>query len=224
MPLRLPYDPPEALRVLRRGDAKLARLIERVGQYTLKLRPDRTPFEVLLRSVVFQQLSGKVAHTIHQRLTALLPPSPVQQPEALLRLDEAALRGAGLSRNKIAAVRDLAQKTCEGLVPDRRRLARLDDEEIVERLVQIRGVGRWTVEMLLLFWLGRPDVLPVTDFGVRKGYHLTFGRGEELPHPSAIARRGERWRPYRSVASWYLWRAVDLARSDGASKTAAPLW
>jgi 3-methyladenine DNA glycosylase/8-oxoguanine DNA glycosylase len=127
----------------------------------------------------------------------------------VIGLPDSVLRQAGLSRSKLAAIRDLAEKTLAGQVPTLPQLRRMSDEEIIEKLIPIRGVGRWTVEMLLIFRLGRPDVLPITDYGVRKGFGRVFQRGK-LPTSSQLVRRGERWRPYRSVASWYLWRALDL--------------
>jgi len=202
------YDPATALRHLRRTDPELARLIRRVGPYALQSRAHLTPFQALLRAIVYQQLSGLAAGSIDRRLKALFPG---RRPSArrLLELDDDALRGAGLSRSKVASARDLAEKAVAGVVPERRALERMDDEAIVERLVAIRGIGRWTVEMLLIFSLGRPDVLPVADLGVRKGFMLHRGHGE-LPDAATLVAEGERWRPYRSVASWYLWRACEL--------------
>jgi len=202
------YEPAAALRHLRRSDAELARLIRRVGPYALKSRAHLTPFQALLRAIVYQQLSGLAAGSIDRRLKALFPG---RRPTArrLLELDEEALRGAGLSRSKVASARDLAEKAVAGVVPDRRALERMHDEEIVERLITIRGIGRWTVEMLLIFSLGRPDVLPVADLGVRKGFMLHRGH-DDLPDAATLTAEGECWRPFRSVASWYLWRACEL--------------
>ena len=185
----------------------MARLIERVGAYDVPPRARRSPFDMLLRSIVYQQISGYAAASIHARVLALFP-ARRPGPKRLLALDDDALRGAGLSRAKILAARDLAERTLDGTVPGRARLERLDDEAVIERLVQVRGIGRWTAEMMLM-QLGRPDVLPVTDLGVRKGFQISHG-GRELPEPARLLRFGERWRPYRSVASWYLWRANDL--------------
>jgi DNA-3-methyladenine glycosylase II len=199
----------------------MARLIERVGPFAIRSEAMHSPFQSLLRAIVYQQLSGKAAATILGRVVALCPRKR-PQPQHLLELEDAALRGAGLSRNKLLALRDLAAKTIDGTVPTLAQLRRLDDDEIVTRLTAVRGIGRWTVEMMLMFRLGRADVFPVADLGVRKGFHLTFGaldklsRGRKkddgivLPAPKALLAYGERWRPYRSVASWYLWRAVDL--------------
>jgi 3-methyladenine DNA glycosylase/8-oxoguanine DNA glycosylase len=185
-----------------------------VGPFTLKPLKG-TVFQGLLKSIVHQQLAGKAAQTIHGRVLALLPEKAEEQPVALLTLGDAALRSAGLSRSKVLSVRDLAQRTVSGQIPPRRQLARLADDKVIDLLAQTRGVGRWTAEMILIFWLGRPDVLPVHDLGVRKGYALAY-RKRELPTPVELERRGERWRPYRSVAAWYFWRAVDLANRNGS--------
>jgi DNA-3-methyladenine glycosylase II len=199
----------EALAHLGRADPVLGRLIRRVGPCTLTPRRRRSPYEALVRSILFQQLHWRAAEAIFARLRALYPGARFPAPESLLRTPDAQLRAAGLSRNKIAAVKDIAAKTLEGVVPDSRTLRKLTDEEILERLTAVRGVGPWTVQMLLIFTLGRPDVLPATDFGVRKGFALTYGL-DALPEPEAVLAHGERWRPHRSTAAWYLWRAVDL--------------
>jgi methylated-DNA-[protein]-cysteine S-methyltransferase len=204
------FDGAGAAAHLAASDARLARVIERVGPPRLRLDAVASTFEALAESIVYQQLTGKAAATIHARLRALFPRKRVR-PDALLALHDEALRGAGLSRGKVLALRDLASKTLDGTVPSIRALHGLDDDAIVERLVQVRGIGRWTVEMLLIFRLGRPDVLPVGDFGVRHGFKLAYGK-REMPTPKELARHGERWRPYRTLASWYLWRAVDLAK------------
>ena len=204
----LPYDSRAALRHLGDADKALARLIERVGPFNLKLRKLESPFDSLAQSIVYQQLSGKAAATILGRVKALFPDS-TRVPTRILAMEEAALRGAGLSQGKHRALRDLAQKVIEGHVPSSTELHSMDEEAIVERLTAVRGIGRWTVEMLLIFALGRPDVLPGTDLGVRKGFQIAF-RKKELPLPAEVMKRGERWRPYRSVASWYLWRATEL--------------
>jgi len=205
--MRPPYDAQLAIAELARRDPPLGTLIERVGPYRLTLRDMRSPFLGLLRAIVYQQLSGKAAATIHGRLTALFERGEVT-PAALLAMPPERLRAAGLSAAKAAAAYDLAEKTLAGIVPDADALTAMADEEIIERLVSVRGIGRWTVEMLLMFNLGRPDVLPVTDLGIRKGFMVTYGLAA-MPTPSAVRLHGERWAPYRSVASWYLWRAVD---------------
>ena len=202
-----PYDPVEATAALRAADRRLARVIDRAGPMTIRIEPAQSLFAALARSIVYQQLSGKAAATIHGRVLGLFPRRRIT-PAALLALRPEQLRAAGLSTAKTAAVRDLAARTLDGTVPTLGQVRRMPDDEIIERLVQVRGVGRWTVEMLLIFRLGRPDVLPVTDLGVRKGFAVALGL-DELPDADAMVRRAERWRPWRSVASWYLWRAAD---------------
>lgn len=199
----------EALRHLKRADPVLARLIRRVGPCTLRPRRRRSPYEALVRSILFQQLHWRAAEAIFARLRALYPGARFPSPEQLLHTPDAQLRAAGLSRNKIAAAKDIAAKTLEGVVPDSRTIRSMSDEEILERLTAVRGVGPWTVQMLLIFTLGRPDVLPATDFGVRKGFALTYGLAK-LPKPADVLAHGERWRPHRTTATWYLWRAVDM--------------
>lgn len=202
------HDVRPALRHLRRADPKLARVIATVGPCRLEFTPLSSPFHSLMRAITYQQLSGKAAATIHGRVVALFPEDPGPHPEALLELPDTALRGAGLSRNKLLALKDLAARTLDGTVPDSKGLKRLPDAEVIERLTQVRGVGRWTVEMLLIFTLGRPDVLPVTDLGIRKGFQRAYGM-KRLPAYSTLERAGRAWAPYRSIASWYLWRAAD---------------
>ncbi len=216
---KLPFDSSAAIAHLSAADAKLGALIERAGPFTLKLDPAPSPFESLIESILYQQLHGKAAATIHRRVREIYGGDPA--PQALLDTPEERLRAAGVSANKIKALRDLAAKTLDGTVPAHRVIQKMSDTEIVEHLTQVRGIGPWTVEMLLIFRMGRPDVLPVTDYGVRKGYALTFMRvpksraieAADLPLPAQVEKRGRRWAPYRSVASWYLWRACDLARN-----------
>jgi DNA-3-methyladenine glycosylase II len=202
------YDPAGAARHLRKADATLAGLMKRAGPFALEVRKLHDPFEALARNIIYQQLHGKAAAAIHARVLALFGGGRLR-PEDILNAPDEALRGAGLSGSKLAALRDLAAKAADGTVPTLARLRRMPDEEIVERLTRVRGVGRWTVEMLLMFRLGRPDVLPVGDFAVRKGFALAYGL-DESPKPKELMEYGERWRPYRSVASWYMWRAVEL--------------
>ncbi len=202
------YDPDAAVTHLRAADPRLGLLIERIGPLQLEVDRLQSPFAALAESIVYQQLTGKAAATIHGRLVALCRPRRKLRPADILGFSEAQLRGAGLSRAKTAALKDLAAKTEDGLVPTMARLQRMPDEEIIARLTAIRGIGRWTVEMLLIFRLGRPDVLPVTDYGVQKGFKLAFNR-RSLPLPAQLARHGQRWAPYRSAAAWYLWRATD---------------
>ncbi len=210
--MTLQYDPHEAVAALAAADKRMARLIERAGPFTMRPEKLQSPFEALLRSIVSQQLSGAVAKVIYSRVEALLPKQRARMPQAVLDAADDTLRGAGLSRAKVAAVKDLAAKTLEGVVPTMAKLQKLDDDEVVRRLVAVRGIGVWTVQMLLIFRLGRPDVLPVADLGVRKGFMFTYGAGE-LPEAEEMTRKARRWRPYRSVASWYLWRAVELERA-----------
>jgi DNA-3-methyladenine glycosylase II len=243
------YDSALACRELAAADPKLGRLIARAGPFTMRLASTQSPFEALVESIVYQQLHGKAAATIHRRLLesfgpALAIPSAAEllltggpvhpaavedgakhpTPQQILDCPNEQLRAAGLSANKSLALRDLAAKTLDGTVPSLARIRRMSDQAIVEHLTQVRGIGRWTVEMMLIFRLGRPDVLPVSDYGVRKGFALTFGRLKplakgkpvkvtpaDLPTPAEMERRAKQWHPWCSVASWYLWRACDLA-------------
>jgi DNA-3-methyladenine glycosylase II len=189
----------------------LAKAIARLGPFALETKPDE-PFHALLRSITYQQLNGKAAATILGRVLALFPADRPLTPESLLSAPDAPLRGAGLSANKLLAMRDLAQKALAGVVPTRAQAEELSDEELVERLTEVRGVGRWTVQMLLIFYLGRPDVMPADDFGIRKGFGLLYRKTARLPPPSAVAGHARLWAPYRSAASWYLWRTLDPIR------------
>jgi DNA-3-methyladenine glycosylase II len=190
-------------------DPRIAALIARSLRYDVKPARSLRPFDALAESIAYQQLSGKAAATIFGRVRALYPRQKYLDPEKILATPDDSFRAAGLSRSKIAALQDLAVKTIDGTVPSARVIARMSDEEIIVRLTEVRGIGRWTVEMLLLFDLGRPDVWPVDDYGVRKGFAKTFGR-RKLPTPKQLMKFGEKWRPYRSVAAWYLWRALDV--------------
>lgn len=201
------YDSNAAIEHLRARDRKLARLISRIGAFEMRRRTFHTPFHALFSAIVSQQLSGRAAHSIYRRTRALFPRGRITAP-AVLKTGPDELRGAGLSRAKVAALHDLASKYAAGALPDARRMKSLSDDEIIDELVQVKGVGRWTVEMLLIFHLGRPDVLPAGDLGVRKGFQIAYAR-PELPTEEQLLEHGERWRPYRSVASWYLWRATD---------------
>jgi DNA-3-methyladenine glycosylase II len=205
----LGYDPDAACRHLSDADPAMGELIARVGEFTMRPEPAHSLFQVLVRSIVYQQLTGRAAAAILARVTRLFAPKRFPSPGDLLEIPPERLREAGLSTAKTAALRDLAARTLDGTVPSLPLVRRMPDEEIIERLTAVRGVGRWTVEMLLIFKLGRPDVLPVGDLGVQKGFALTF-RKRKLPLPAVMHRRANRWRPYRSVASWYLWRALEL--------------
>jgi 3-methyladenine DNA glycosylase/8-oxoguanine DNA glycosylase len=192
------------------ADPALVPLLSRVGPCKLVLTPTASIFETLAEAIVYQQLHGKAAATIFGRVKALCPPaSGGLCAERILTLPDDDLRGAGLSRQKLMAIRDLARRTVDGEIPELAEVGRLSDEEIVALLTRVRGVGRWTVEMLLIFRLCRLDVLPVDDYGVRKGYAVAFGLPEP-PKPKELAAYGVRWSPYRSVAAWYLWRAAEL--------------
>ena len=190
------------------SDPRMAALIARSRRYSIVPAVSIRPFDALAESIAYQQLSGKAAATIFGRVRALFPQKKWLDPEQLLATPDETLRAAGLSRAKTAALKDLAAKTIDGTVPSGRALLRMSDDEIIARLTAVRGIGRWTVEMLLLFDLGRPDVWPVDDYGVRKGFAKTFGR-RKLPTPKQLMKIGEKWRPYRSVAAWYFWRALD---------------
>jgi DNA-3-methyladenine glycosylase II len=222
------YDAALACRELAAADPKLGRLIARVGPCTLRVASTQSPFEALVESIVYQQLNGKAAATIHRRLIESFAPVLTLEgsglgthPSAqhLLDAPNQQLRAAGLSHNKALALRDLAAKTLDGTVPTLARIRRMSDAAIIDHLTQVRGIGRWTVEMLLIFRLGRPDILPTTDYGVRKGFALTFQglkpttkvTPDLLPSAAEMERRAKKWTPWRSVASWYLWRACDLA-------------
>lgn len=208
------FDPHAAITHLSQADLALSRLIGKAGPFTLQIRAMHSPFEALARNIIYQQLHGTAAAAIHARVLALFGGSRLR-PQDLLETPDEQLRAAGLSANKLVALKDLAAKTLDGTVPGLARLKRMTDDEIIARLTAVRGVGRWTVEMLLMSRLGRPDVLPVGDFGVRKGFSLVY-RTEGLPTPKELTSHAERWRPYRTVASWYMWRAVDLAKQNGA--------
>lgn len=208
----LPFQP--AAEALRELDDRLADAIDLIGPCLLA-PVKRSPFEALLSAIAHQQVHGAAAAAILGRMQRLYSTAGRwPMPDELLATPDDALRGAGLSRSKVLAMKDVAAKALDGTVPDRRTIARLDDDAIVNRLVAVRGVGRWTAEMLLIFTLGRPDVLPVDDFGVRYGFKLLYAK-RQMPKPAALAKYGERWAPFRSTASWYLWRYVDRIRADG---------
>lgn len=210
---------PEAIQHLTRVDPVLGDLIVRVGPCALVPEKRRSPFESLVRAVAHQQLHGKAAETILGRFLAHFPGKRFPDPEDLAGIPDTALRAAGFSGSKIAAIRDIAAKSLDGTVPTSRQIGRLSDAEIIERLTACRGVGRWTVEMLLIFKLGRPDVLPVDDFGVREGYRVTYRRREQ-PKPRELAEIGEQWAPFRTTAAWYLWRAADAAKTQAPTPPA----
>lgn len=204
----LTYDSQKAMRALCKNDRTLGQLIKQAGPITLDLPKRLNPFDALLRSIIYQQLSGKAAAAIHKRVRVLFSGGNIN-PNQVLAMDDQVLRNAGMSRAKVVAVNDLAQKTIDGLIPPGSRLREMSDADIVENLTQVRGIGEWTVQMFLMFQLGRPDVLPTKDLGVRKGFMLIYGL-DELPAEKEMMVYCERWRPYRSVGSWYMWRALEL--------------
>lgn len=193
-------------------DRNLGGLIRAVGPYGLVLENETQPFEALAHAIAHQQLHAAAARNILGRFVANVGCGAFPTPQVVVAAPEAALRAVGFSGSKIAALKDLATKTIDGVVPDRATLEKLEDAEIITRLTEVRGIGRWTVEMLLMFHLGRPDVLPVDDFGVRLGFQVTNGL-RKMPAPKVLALYGERWGPHRSAAAWYFWRAVELKRA-----------
>jgi DNA-3-methyladenine glycosylase II len=215
--LSLAFDLDTAVRHLCGCDEKLRLLVEQTHPFALKDDGIESPYEALLEAITHQSISGKAAATIFGRIKALGSDGKVPTPEEILSLRKPALRQAGLSKAKILAVRDLAQKTLDGVVPTLEESRKLSDEELVERLTSVRGIGAWTVEMFLIFRLGRPDVLPIHDLGVKKGWSITYGK-KHMPTPKQLLAFGERWRPYRTVASWYMWRACHQAGHAGMRK------
>ncbi len=241
MPKKL--DHTNACEHLSRVDRQLGRIIAKSGPCRMMKETTQSIFAALLESIIYQQLNGKVAATITSRVKALFPENTQQirtrrglvegfpTPEQIVAASEELLRSAGLSRNKMLAIRDLAAKTLDGTVPTVQQAHRMSDDELIERLTAVRGIGRWTVEMLLIFRLGRQDVLPVDDYGVRKGF-AKMKKLAELPKPKELAAYGEKWKPYRSVAAWYLWRAAemkdlpfagDVAKKVAKAKIARPV-
>ena len=209
----------QAIAHLSNVDTILGGVIRVVGPCMLAVELECAPYQSLAEAITHQQLNGTAARTILKRFVSTCGNGAFPTPEAVIATPAAALRAAGLSFAKIAALKDLAAKTLEGVVPDHDVLHALSDTEIIARLTQVRGIGRWTVEMMLMFRLGRPDILPVDDFGVRNGFRLAYGL-REMPAPLALAAFGERWGPHRTVAAWYLWRAVELARAGTLPKPA----
>mgnify|MGYP001183822619 FL=1 len=203
-------DAVRAIRHLKKVDPDLSRFICRIGPCELKPDKSRTIYASLVRSIVYQQLTGKVAAIIFGRFLDLFPGRKFPEPERVLRMPFERLRGVGLSNQKASYIRNIAQAARDGIVPDSRRANGMSDDELVEQLTSIKGVGRWTVEMLLIFRLGRPDVLPATDYGVQKGFALAK-RLADLPKPKELLAAGERWAPHRTTAAWYLWRTADTA-------------
>jgi DNA-3-methyladenine glycosylase II len=192
----------------------MRRLIRQVGPRGQVPQRRHAPYETLVRAIAHQQLNGRAARTILDRFVALFPGKRFPEPEDICRTSAARLRRAGFSRAKIRAIKHIAQQAAAGAVPSRRAAGRMSDDDLIRELTRLRGVGQWTVQMLLMFTLGRPDVLPADDFGIREGFRITYGLAKQ-PTPRQVLAHGERWRPYRTIASWYLWRAVERARADG---------
>ena len=206
----LSFDLAEAIRHLSGCDEQLKVLIAELRPFRIKFEEMDSPYEVLMESITYQSISGKAAKTIFGRIKELGENGRAPTPEQMLKIPVAKLRKAGLSAAKAASMKDLAKKTIAGIVPTHDEALKLSDEELVERLVSVRGIGAWTVEMFLIFRLGRPDVLPIHDLGVKKGWSVAYGK-KHMPAPKELLMFGERWRPYRTVASWYMWRAFERA-------------
>ena len=206
-----------ALKYLSAADPVMARLIREHGPCKLEHEPWRSPFQSLVQAVAHQQLNGTAANTILARFKKLFPKRRFPKPEDLAKVTDEQIRACGFSFSKIAAIRDIAEKTLDGTIPTSRKIEKLTDEEIIERLTAARGVGRWTVEMLLFFQLGRKDVLPVDDFGVRNGFRVAYKK-REMPKPKALLAFGKKWRPHGTTAAWYLWRAADAAKAAKKKK------
>jgi DNA-3-methyladenine glycosylase II len=209
-PERLAFDLQEALRHLSERDEVLRELIATTKAFAIDADMGQSPYEVLVEAIVYQSISGKAAATIYGRIKALGESGRPPSPEKMLKIPAPKLRKAGLSGAKVLAMKDLAKKAIAGIVPTHDEALRLADEELIERLVSVRGIGAWTVEMFLIFRLGRPDVLPIHDLGVKKGWSVAYGK-KHMPKPNELLKFGERWRPYRTVASWYMWRAFERA-------------
>ncbi len=213
----LSFDLAEATRHLSSKDEKLAALIAETAQFQTDMDVAQSPYEALMESIAYQSISGKAAATIFARIKALGSNGRPPSPEQMLKLRTASLRKAGLSGAKVLAMKDLARKTIDGIVPTREQAEKMSDAELVERLDSVRGIGAWTVEMFLIFNLGRPDVLPIHDLGVKKGWSVTYGK-KHMPKPKELLAFGERWRPYRTIASWYMWRAFERAGYAATNK------
>ncbi len=212
-----PFDLRLAMETLAAKDPHLAPLIKETEEFRIETDGSDSPYEILLEAIAYQSISGKAAATIFGRVKALGANGRAPTPDEMLKLRKSALRKAGLSGAKVLAMKDLAKKTITGIVPSLEEAQKLSDEELVQRLVSVRGIGAWTVEMFLIFRLGRPDVLPIHDLGVKKGWAVTYGK-RYMPKPNELLAFGERWRPYRTVASWYMWRACQRAGSAALRK------
>jgi DNA-3-methyladenine glycosylase II len=218
---QLPFDLAAAVAHLSNCDPRIARLIQEVIPFDPEIDHTQSPYEALLESIAYQSISGKAAATIFTRIKSLSATGGPPTPQEMLQLKTKALRKAGLSGAKILAMKDLAQKTIDGIVPTHEQALKLSDDELVERLISVRGIGAWTVEMFLIFRLGRPDVLPIHDLGVKKGWSVAYNK-KRMPRPAELLAFGERWRPYRTVASWYMWRAFEKAGYAATNKIRPP--
>jgi DNA-3-methyladenine glycosylase II len=208
---------PAAHKHLSKNDPVMKRLIREHGPCKLQPETRRSPFQSLVLAVAHQQLNGIAANTILSRFKKLFPGRTFPHPGDLAKVTDAQIRACGFSFAKIKAIRDIAEKTLAGVVPTPRQIVKLPDDEIIARLTEVHGVGRWTVEMLLIFQLGRNDVLPVDDFGVRNGFRVAYKK-RDLPKPKALLKFGERWRPHGTTAAWYLWRAADSTKAAAKKK------
>ena len=213
----LSFNLADAVAHLSSKDEKLAALIAETAPFQVDMEAAQSPYETLMESIAYQSISGKAAATIFARVKALGSNGRAPTPEEMLKLRKSTLRKAGLSGAKILAMKDLARKTIEGIVPTLEAANKMSDDELVERLVSVRGIGAWTVEMFLIFNLGRPDVLPIHDLGVKKGWSVAYGK-KHMPTPKQLLAFGERWRPYRTIASWYMWRAFERAGYAATNK------
>jgi len=216
-PPSLPFDLDVATKHLSGSDPVIAELVRACRPFEAEMEAHQSPYEALLEAIAYQSISGKAAATIFGRVKALSSNGGIPTPQEMVKLRTAALRKAGLSGAKVVAMKDLAQKTIDGVVPSLAESEKLSDEELVKRLVSVRGIGAWTVEMFLIFRLGRPDVLPIHDLGVQKGWSVAYGK-KHKPSPKELLAFGERWRPYRTVASWYMWRAFQNAGYAATNK------
>ncbi|WP_246001532.1 DNA-3-methyladenine glycosylase family protein [Allorhizocola rhizosphaerae] len=211
----LGFDPKKAIAHLKRADPVLAKFIDRAGPFDMVINPADSVFGMLAEAIVYQQLTGKAAATIFKRVCELYSPNGKRpKPKQILGSTEEQLRGAGLSKAKALALLDLAARADSGELPTLAKIRKMPDEEIIENLVKVRGVGQWTAEMFLIFRLGRPDVLPYDDYGLRRGYTIIY-RTKELPGRAELEKAGEKWAPFRTAASWYLWRAAEVAGPGG---------
>jgi len=216
-----PFDLQKAMEHLSACDETLAELIANTVPFQTDADHLQSPYEALLEAIAYQSISGKAAATIFGRIKALGSNGRAPTPEEMVKIPQRKLRKAGLSGAKAVAMKDLARKTMEGVVPTLEQAHSIPDEELVERLVSVRGIGAWTVEMFLIFRLGRPDVLPIHDLGVKKGWSVAYGK-KHMPKPKELLKFGERWRPYRTVASWYMWRAFERAGAKVTNKIRPP--